>query len=1292
MKAPKGWLFVQALWFFIGLVFFGLPTVATAAYVGPQETGLPLMRNFTPKDYAAAPQNWAIVQDRRGVVYVGNNNGVLEFDGQRWRLIPVANNTTVNSLAVDANGRVYVGAVGEIGYLQPDAEGQMRYVSLLDRMSVADRQFAEVWSTFDTPQGVVFSSAQQLMQLQGERVQSWKPHSGLGVALGANDRAFVVEVGRGLLELIGGEWRLVAGGERFANDAVLAILSVPPQWLAGPGTLLVASRARGLELFAGGQFTPWSSEIGEALNRDKLMSNSAAFLPDGQLVFGTVLGGLYVLDRHGKLVRQLTKGSGLQSPIVGALLPDREGGLWLGLGNGLARVELTAPLSRFDGRAGLVGEGSVLALHRHQGALFVGTTQGAYRLLPGPRAGFQKINGISGQTWAFLSVGNAVLAANTYGVYSITDRRATRVLDVQNATSLLQSPQRPDRVLVGLGSGLAVLSKKGNTWRDEGRVQGISDYVRTLYEDGGGQLWMGTYNTGVLRLPMAALDHNQSSPPAIERFTESAGLPSLNYNLVFPIGGQARFATSAGIYRFNDAQRRFEPDPRYSALFKPPRVVYVAHDDPLNRLWLYSEDPASNTKDTGLVTQLAADRYAWDSKMLRALNGRETMSIYSDKDGVVWFGSDDGLFRYDPGIAKSYEHAYSALLRRVSGSDGKTLYGGSGEPTAAVLQYVQNALRFEYGAPSFDGQGAVRFQVKLEGTDTDWSAWSDENYKDYNNLFEGQYRFRVRAINMYDTVSTEATYSFRVLAPWYRTHWAYLGYLLALLVCGWASLRWRLQRLQGQKVALERTVAERTQQIATLGEIGRTITAQLDLDAVLDTLYAPVHEMLDAHAFAIGLYRPEQGEIAIRLAVEGGQRQPPYVISVHDQSQLAARCVQLGEPILTGAAPVSVLYVPLQLKGQVIGVIGVQSLKSQAYGTSDLHILQTLAAYAGTAIDNAQSHQALGLQTTELLTANEKLVALDGFKRGLMAMIVHDLKNPLNIILTTLESRAVQSRLALLQQSARQMLTMVLNILDVQKFEDTKMVLDRQDGAIATIAERAVEQVRFLIERKNITLEIQMPTNLGVRCDAEMIGRVFVNLLTNAVKYSPNNGRMVVSASAQSGAWVRVQVQDHGEGIPADRLEDVFQKFGQHKARGSGDVRSTGLGLNFCKLAVEGHGGEIGVTSAPDVGSTFWFTLPGRADAAAVTVAVADQSSSSVIVHSRQAETAVSNLSEADRLLLAPVAATLGAVAIYRYSELLDLLRSADFPSNARTDVWRTQIEAAIETENDALFKALLAL
>ena len=118
----------------------------------------PFIRKYMPQEYGAQEQNWAVAQDDRGIIYVGNNVGILEYDGASWRMIRMPNQTVVRSLAKDDHGRIYAGALGEFGYLAPDEHGQMQFVSLLEHVPAENREFADVWRTLVTPEGVYFQS------------------------------------------------------------------------------------------------------------------------------------------------------------------------------------------------------------------------------------------------------------------------------------------------------------------------------------------------------------------------------------------------------------------------------------------------------------------------------------------------------------------------------------------------------------------------------------------------------------------------------------------------------------------------------------------------------------------------------------------------------------------------------------------------------------------------------------------------------------------------------------------------------------------------------------------------------------------------------------------------------------------------------------------------------------------------------------------------------------------------------------------------------------------------------
>ena len=126
-------------------------------------TGLPFITNYFPNETGGSEQNWAIVQDHRGVMYFGNNDkGVLEYDGVRWRNIPITNNSIVRSLAIDDHGILYVGAVGEFGYLSPNLLGNLTYSSLSADLDSADNEFTHVWKIYTDDEKIYFCSSEYI--------------------------------------------------------------------------------------------------------------------------------------------------------------------------------------------------------------------------------------------------------------------------------------------------------------------------------------------------------------------------------------------------------------------------------------------------------------------------------------------------------------------------------------------------------------------------------------------------------------------------------------------------------------------------------------------------------------------------------------------------------------------------------------------------------------------------------------------------------------------------------------------------------------------------------------------------------------------------------------------------------------------------------------------------------------------------------------------------------------------------------------------------------------------------
>ena len=319
-------------------------------------------------------------------------------------------------------------------------------------------------------------------------------------------------------------------------------------------------------------------------------------------------------------------------------------------------------------------------------------------------------------------------------------------------------------------------------------------------------------------------------------------------------------------------------------------------------------------------------------------------------------------------------------------------------------------------------------------------------------------------------------------------------------------------------------------------------------------------------------------------------------------------------------------------------------------------------------------------QADKLKLANDRLIQLDHFKESMTGMIVHDLKNPLNAIINYTEDKSDLTQ-NIIGQAGRQMLNMVMNILDVQKFEDAQMHLETEDQNLNQIVRSALGQVEFLRHEKNLDIVNNCSSNLTVKVDPGIMERVFINLLTNAIKYSSLNGKIVLETENYSEEHIKVSVIDYGEGIPSDKLDTVFDKFQQIQPKKAGKVRSTGLGLTFCKLALESHGERIGVASEIGEGTTFWFTLK-----------KSDRKSADVeIIEDEKVEEAV--LTGSDKDFLRQIITQFERLEIYEISDLRKVLRQMDFDDdNPALATWKEKISRAIYTSNDEKYHQLIKL
>ncbi len=955
------------------LAFLFILLVHFLAGQSSEEEGRAALTNYSSKQYKGHPQNWAVLQDDRGILYVGNNIGLMEYDGLSWTWV---HQSIVRSMAIGKEGNIYIGGVGEIGYLNPDSQGNNRFVSLMDKIPPAYREFGDVWNTYSTPEGVYFNAVKYLFLWNGKSIRVWESESNFHLAFVVRDTLYIREWDKGLLRMEKGKLSLLPGGSQFASERIYVMLPY------NESSILVGSRTQGLFLWNGSRFVPFKSQADDFLKTNPLYL-PGALLPNGKYALGTMGGGVVIIDWQGRLVKKLDRFSGLQDNTVYFMYSDQEGNLWLALDKGVSKVNISSPLRFFGVHEGL--ESAVNGIVKHQGKIYVSTTNGVQYFDP-EKGRFELVKGINNQTFDLLSVEGDLLAAFPEGgVMKISDNAAFPVRQSNNydfrAFSLRQSLKFPNLLWVGLEDGLAILQKSEKTWVDLGRVPGISEAIRSIREDGDGNIWLGTQSQGLLNVIPKYHDNKIDLKSLIvKRFGQTEGFPE-GQAYPFVIARKPFFLSSIGVLTYNPQQGRFFPDTLFRDMSFGPAERALAEEDKNGSIWL------NFGKESGVLS-FRHGRYLLDKSPFQPFRESLVQTVFPDDRGVVWFGTDEGLIRYDKNLdLTGTEKRFNTLIRKIRIGEDSLLYGGAGPLPKTVLPFRLNRVQFTFAATSFFQSEGTVFEIWMENFDSHWSAPSAAADKEYTNLPPGKYIFRVRARNIFNQAGEEASFELEVLPPWYRTWWAVLAYMALTGLGVYFLVRWRTWRLQEKQRELEQIIQERTQKVQEQARqqealfhlsagIAAAETEEMICEAVVNGLkypglgYSRVGVLgIDPHTqdrFLIATSGNTNYPEGMRISPGKGLSEKPLLNGKINYSPDVSKEVSYVPGIGEG----SELDVPIRIGEALAGVLVVENEATDAFVQKDFDILTTAASQMGIALGQRRLYKAATQRAEELATVN----------------------------------------------------------------------------------------------------------------------------------------------------------------------------------------------------------------------------------------------------------------------------------------------------------------------------------
>jgi len=976
----------------------------------------------------------AIADDGRGGLWIATADGLHHLDPATrrftsWHHDPAdagsLANDQVNALARDAAGRLWVATATGLDMLAPGATRFVHYK--LD--AGGDSRFNAVLALqVDSAQNLWIGTMGGLEQWRLGRAPAEEPQrrrlgpeqglrSGTSITTLYEDSEQQLWVGSqadGLLRWLPGEQRLVQYRHQFSDHHSLADNQVSALFRDRVGTF-------------------WVGTWNDGVSRVDMGSGGFA-----------------------RMVRQTEEAGALSDNKVRAIASAAPGGaaddgrLWLGTGAGL---NLFDPLTgrskvwRHDpAQADSLSDDQVTALWRTPGAGADGNAGDQGAIWIGGRAGINHLDIATGKIRALSFVrGDPAsdtirnIVADRTGLLWIASRGGLHRLDPKtmdvhtyrhnpaDSTSLADNVVRPiledrrGRLWVGSFNGLDLLDRKTGVFRHFRRSANdpdslSHDEVHALYEDERGTLWVGTA-AGLNRVDMSA-----DGTIRFRRYLRKDGIADDAIAAILPDNaGNLWLSTNSGLSRFNIA--------------------------------------------TGMVRNYSdadgtIEGAYFDGSALRTA------------DGTLYFGGFNGITAFAPQAVRENSVAppvaitdfqvFNKSLRAGQGDHGDVLKTAIEHTGELTLRQADSVFSLEFAALHYAAPQRNRFAYQLQGFDEDWVVTdASKRFATYTNLDPGEYLFRVKAANK-DGIWNDnaATLKITIMPPFWKTWW--FRSLVALLLAGaaYAAYHARVRSMRRQQQRLEDLVESRTTEvqhknrllqqqkqelevrrleaeaqradadqrrldterqkeevekahrnISVMSELGREMSATLDIETLMSTLYRHVHDLMNAEIFGIGFVREEEGVIEFPFAIEAGVRTLPYQRRLDQPNQLAVWCLTHRQPLLINdfdaeyhrymddsgldvltpcvredggrSLPAcSMMYAPLVVGDRVVGLLCAQSTQRNAYRQVHMDMLQALAAHAAAGLENARAYQQLEdtlqtlRQTQEQLLLQERQVRL----------------------------------------------------------------------------------------------------------------------------------------------------------------------------------------------------------------------------------------------------------------------------------------------------------------------------
>lgn len=734
----------------------------------------------------------------------------MVFDGFNWQIEISRDEDPVLAIYRAKDNTIYYSLeqTADFGTFEQTKKGDFVYNSLLANIPTEQQPAAPIKHIIELNNAIYFLSSDKIIEKKNNAFKTYSPINSFNIrGLAIGNHVFFTDLDNQIEVIENGVLVPVKGTEELAKNKAFFSYKIRNNVYA------IGFRNVGIYLAYYDSIKPSNTvfkKVNAPCDAELIESEiiNGTLLNDGNFVFTSNKKGAFLIDTTLSIIYRFNTKSGLYEDNIKAVMQDMNGNLWLPNYYGISYVEINSPLLKYGRQNGI--SGLLTSTCYYKGDLYVGTDKGL-QIFNKETNLFEELLNFKKQIWFLLNYNNLLFISTTKGIY-VFDGKTIKQISEAYSSFLFNDPFQNNVIYAATLVGVDVYHLSG-TELNYIKTYELGDEVKTITSDYNKNIYFSTSFNGIYYL-------NYANSYLIDSLKKQDGLPDdKRENFVFNYKNNLLIGTGDGIYGVSKASNKrlfCKPDPTFYSFTKNDEIFRALE---LNGDLLCSQNEKLEDYDKYETKYVyfknVNEKIIEDNNGIGKLkNVKPNLITYDSIQKVILISADEGLYLLHQSKTV-YQQRYHLFLSTMINNNSDTLLLNTSSATdfsqfKLATPYKDNNLDFKFGYTCYENQEAIEFSYYLEGKDEAAGKWVKKNEVNYNNLFEGNYTLHVKVRNISSKEIIEMIIPFSIIAPWYRSVFAYIIYGILIILIIYFIVKLNTKRLKAQNIKLEGVIKQRT--------------------------------------------------------------------------------------------------------------------------------------------------------------------------------------------------------------------------------------------------------------------------------------------------------------------------------------------------------------------------------------------------------------------------------------------------------------------------------------------------